>query len=64
VVEGSPAEAAGLKAGDGLVRIGEGQIGNINSLTAILAGYNQGDKATIVITRDGAEKSLEITFGR
>jgi aminopeptidase YwaD len=55
---GSPAEKAGLKEGDIIVKFGETTVGNIYDYMAALGRYNAGD-AVPVIVRRGAE-SVEL----
>jgi hypothetical protein len=56
---GGPAEKAGLKAGDVIVRMGEKKIVNIYDYMEMLGKLKGGDKVEIVVTRDG--KSLTYT---
>jgi hypothetical protein len=60
---GSPAEKAGLRPGDRLVRLGERAIENIYDYMNALQQHRPGEKAEAVILRQGAEVRLIIEFG-
>lgn len=64
VSKGSPAEAAGLQGGDLIVRIGDYDTPNLQEMTGALRAYKPGDKAVIVVQRNGAEKKFDVTFGK
>ncbi len=55
IVSGSPAEEAGLKKGDIVIRIDENKIEEGHSLISILTKYKVGDKVNITYIRDGKE---------
>lgn len=59
VVPKSPAETAGIKAGDHLFAVDGTEVLDVTHLQSIMARYNAGDKATISIRR--GEEKLEIT---
>jgi putative serine protease PepD len=63
VVSGSPADNAGLKAGDVITAIGGKKISTADDLTAAVNVYKPGDKATLTVDRDGSTKSISVTFG-
>ena len=63
VVSSSPADSAGLKAGDVITAIDGKPITNADDLTAAVNVYKPGDKATITLDRSGSTKSLSVTFG-
>jgi putative serine protease PepD len=63
VVSGSPADKAGLKAGDVITAVDAKQISTADDLTAVVNNYKPGDKATIKITSGGSTKSITVTFG-
>jgi putative serine protease PepD len=64
VVSGSPADKAGLQVGDVVTAIDGKQIQSADDLTALVATYKPGDKATITLTRNGSTKTLSVTFGQ
>jgi putative serine protease PepD len=63
VVSGSPADNAGMKAGDVITEVGSTQITSADDLTAAVNIYKPGDKATMTVSRGGSSKSLTVTFG-
>lgn len=60
--EGGPAEGAGLKAGDKIVKLGSKKIESTDDLLAALEG-KAGEDVAIVVMRDGAEKRIGVTLG-
>jgi putative serine protease PepD len=64
VVSGSPADTAGLQVGDVITAIGNKPIESADDLTALVATYKPGDKATVTVTRNGSTKTLTVTFGQ
>jgi putative serine protease PepD len=58
-----PAAEAGLKEGDRLVSIDGDDVRDATSVTAAIRSHDPGDKVTIVVERDGDEKTLEVTLG-
>ena len=63
VTPGSPAEKAGMQAGDVLVRFGQKEIRNVYDYTYALAERKAGDRVTVVVKRAGADVSLEVVLG-
>lgn len=59
VVKGSPAEAAGLKAGDRFVALDGQTVSRFEDISRIVA-VNTGTPIEAVIERDGASKTVEI----
>ena len=60
VAKGSPAEKAGIKGGDVIVKLGDAKIGNLEDFDAALRKYKAGDKVPLVVKRDGEEVKLEV----
>lgn len=63
VSENSPAEKAGVKAGDVIVSLGGQEITSIDSLSSVLNNYNAGDKVDMVVSRENKQVTLSITLG-
>jgi hypothetical protein len=61
---GSPADAAGLQAGDILVQLGEFEVEDLYDMTAALRAHSPGDRVTIVLMRDGERIETTATLGR
>jgi aminopeptidase YwaD len=58
---GSPAERAGLKAGDLITRLGKTPVKNVYDYTYALGELRAGEEVEIAIRRDGREMTLKIT---
>lgn len=63
IVDDSPAEAAGLNAGDVIIEIANEKVEDIASLRKILAKKESGDKVKVKFMRDKKEKTLEVKLG-
>jgi len=59
-IKGGPAEKAGLRNGDIIVRLSQIDIGNIYDFVNALGGLKPDTPTDIVVLRDGAEVSLSI----
>lgn len=64
VKPGSPAEAAGLKGGDVIVKFGEDSILSMQEYAMSLRKYKPGDKVKVVVMREGKALTLEATLGK
>lgn len=63
VIEGSPAERAGLERFDAIkVLDGEDEV-SIDRVREILAGKRPGDEVEVVVLRDGRERTFEVELG-
>ncbi len=63
VVPGSPADKAGVEAGDIVTKINGQNLDETNDLVSILNGLKAGDKVTIEVYRDKQTKKLTTTLG-
>ena len=63
VVEGGPAEKAGLKRGDIIIEFDGVKIQKMNQLPRIVAEHSPGSKVKVVVLRDGKEKTFTVTLG-
>lgn len=61
--KGSPAEKAGVKTGDVVVRFNGKPIEDTQNLRNLVAATDPGAKAELVVNRDGKEKTLTVTVG-
>ncbi|HEX9580170.1 MAG TPA: M28 family peptidase, partial [Gemmatimonadales bacterium] len=61
---GSPAEAAGIKAGDIIVRIGDHEVKDLYAMTDALRAHKPGDSVVIAVMRDGKRLELRATLSR
>lgn len=62
VSEGKPAAAAGLKAGDVVVRLGALEVADMMGYMKALGQFSKGDTAKVVVLREGREVEAEVTF--
>ena len=60
----SPAEQAGLRAGDVITAIGAMGVANLYDMTAALRSHQPGDTVVIVVRRGGVEQRLTAVLGR
>ena len=63
VVEDSPAEEAGLKAGDVIVGIGGEKVASSEELLEEMAGTEADQKLKVEVRRKGKKKEFEVTLG-
>lgn len=59
---GSPADRAGLKAGDRIIRLGDNKITNLNDFDLALRKFSAGDEVEVVVIRDGENITLKVTL--
>ena len=63
VISGSPADAAGLQAGDVIVAVEDQQLSAEADLSMALLPYAPGDTITLRILRGNSVRELEVTLG-
>lgn len=63
VVDGSPAQQAGLRSGDVLLQLNTASIRRFEDLDRALRGQRGGDRVRVRIRRSAVEQSLEVTLG-
>jgi hypothetical protein len=61
VTAGSPAAAAGLKAGDVITRIEQSSIRSLQEFSSVLRTLVPGQRVTVVVERNGHEQTLAVT---
>ena len=64
VVDGEPADKAGIKTKDVILKVNGEKISSSRELTTKTAGLAVGDKARITVLRGGEELTLPVTVGR
>ncbi|HJS75677.1 MAG TPA: DegQ family serine endoprotease, partial [Vicinamibacteria bacterium] len=64
VVQGGPADKAGVRAGDVIVSIDGHDIAHVKELTRKIADLSPDAKAELVVLRDGQRKNLEVRIGK
>jgi hypothetical protein len=62
VVEGGPAQRAGLAAGDVIVQFGDSKIGSLEDITGALRKQKAGDRVRVVVRRGEESLSFEVTL--
>lgn len=60
VKKGSPAEKAGIMAGDVVLKIGTRTIEDMGDMWKALEKYDEGDKVDVELLRKGAKKSVKV----
>ena len=63
VVEGTPAEEAGLQEGDVVTAVGDTEITTLRTLANILLDYAPGDQVTLTVQRGENEETINLTLG-
>jgi membrane-associated protease RseP (regulator of RpoE activity) len=63
VSPGSPAELAGLQAGDVIVRIGEHAVPDLQGMTDALRAHEPGDEVAIRFLREDREATVRVVLG-
>ena len=63
VTEGGAAATAGLKDGDVITKLADREVTDVQGYMAVLGGLQPGQKTTVVVERDGAKKTLQVTIG-
>jgi hypothetical protein len=59
----SPAEKAGMKAGDAIIQLDKYKIGSLEDIDGALRKFKAGDKVKVTVLRAGKEVVLEVTLG-
>lgn len=63
VVEGGPAHKAGIAQGDVIVEINRNQVVNSADLTTVVEKLKPGEKASVVVYREGKKVNVDVTIG-
>ena len=63
VTPGGAADAAGLRAGDVVTRVGDRRLEGADSLIAAIRSHRPGDEVALSYRRDGAEHTVRVTLG-
>ena len=63
VMPGDPADEAGVKAGDVIIRLGDDEVKDSGDLLRKIAAFEPGSKLKFTVWRNGREKKLTATLG-
>jgi S1-C subfamily serine protease len=63
VLAGSPAERAGLSAGDLIVQVDGGDVGDVRAFQQAVGEKNPGDTLKLMVIRGGAAREIAVTLG-
>jgi S1-C subfamily serine protease len=63
VKEGSPADKAGLKGGDVIIKFGNTDVKSIYDYMYAMAEFKPGDETDIIVLRNNEKISLKVTLG-
>ncbi|WP_437202203.1 M20/M25/M40 family metallo-hydrolase [Planctomicrobium sp. SH664] len=63
VSPGSPAEKAGLRGKDVIIRLGDHHIGGLDDFDLALRKFQPGEQVDVTVLRDGQEVTLKLTLG-
>jgi aminopeptidase N len=61
ITPGSPAETAGVKEGDVLLKVDGREVADLRGFAAILRGLKPGQTVKVVLSRSGQERTLDVT---
>lgn len=64
VLRDSPADKAGLKAGDILIKIANKPVADAEGMLNIIAALKPNEKVALVITRNGVNQNVDVVIGR
>lgn len=64
VVDGGPADKAGIKNKDIITRIGDMKVGDNGGITSIIGMYQPGDTIDVTYLRDGKERTTQLTLAK
>jgi serine protease Do len=62
VINGSPADKAGVKDGDIITKVNDIEVGDKGSVASLIAEYAPNDTVTLTVLRDGKTETLKVTL--
>ncbi len=63
VFDGDPADMAGIKPGDIIIRVGKDPVDTPNQLSRVVASIGPGDLTEIEVIRDGEQLTITVSLG-
>lgn len=64
VIQGDPADEAGIKPKDVITEVNGNKIKSSRDLTTVIAGIGVGEKAKVMVLRNGREKTFTVEIGK
>ena len=64
VVKGAPGDAAGIKTGDIIVKIGDQDVASVDELVKVVRSHSVGSSVEIVYWRDKSQHTTSVTLGQ
>ena len=64
LVEGGPAQKAGLADGDVIIRVGDREVDSVGSYMTVLSDLMVGQKVEVVVMRGDERKTFEVVVGQ
>jgi serine protease DegQ len=64
VMRGSPADKAGIKPGDVLVKVGGKNVKDAQVMLELIAALQPGKQLALHLKRDGRDLAVDITIGK
>jgi serine protease Do len=64
VIPDSPADKAGIKAGDVIIEYNGKEVSQMSMLPAMVANTDVGSKATVIIIRDSKRQNIKVEIGK
>ncbi len=63
IAPGSPADKAGLKRGDVIIKVGNTEIKKMSDLPKVIASYKPGTTVKLTVIRDGKRRGIRVKLG-
>ncbi len=58
-----PADKAGIKDGDVIIKVNGAKVGEVASVSSLVSEYEPGEKVDVTVVRDGKELTVSVTLG-
>ena len=62
VLQGSPAQQAGIQSGDIILMVGDKKVTSNSNLKTALLDFKSGDSTTVEVLRNGEKKQIKVSF--
>jgi S1-C subfamily serine protease len=64
VLPGSPAEKAGVKNGDSVMKLDGKEVTDLQTFIQEVGAHKPGDMITLTVNRDGKDEDIKVTVGK